>query len=447
MTRKILLALALFLLLNTACKPATSPTPTVSPASTMAVLTSAPTSTATTAPPLPTSVPLATPSGQDLSVVYLKDDSLWLWQAGKTRLLTSSKPVFAPRISPDGRLVAFLRQVDEVHLELWAIDIDGGNERRLVNIDDLNTIGASVLEPNALAVVPHHFEWVPNSHALAFNTRQVFQGPGLVINDDFNLVDADTQQVTFVLLAGWGGEFSLSPDGSLVALSTPTNVVLSKLDGSDWRSVLSYEPVLTYSDYRFYAQPVWSPDGKRLSVAIPPADPLADPPAPTALWAIDPSAGPAQHVHSLYAVPYFDTSITFAPDLTHLLYLNDIDHGDENWREIHIASLDGSADQVVHAGPLVNLTGWLPDSRHFTFSQGEDQIMYLGSPDQPPALLSAGSSGIHFPRWVDDQRYLYLGQSAAGLELRLGLSGAGSLTLDSIGQPPLAFDFTRLSPQ
>ncbi len=85
-----------------------------------------------------------TPEAGGLKVVYTSEDQLILWSQGEARQLTQNGEVFNPVISPDGELIAFMRPADEFHLEIWAIDADGGDERKLVSVADMDAIAASV---------------------------------------------------------------------------------------------------------------------------------------------------------------------------------------------------------------------------------------------------------------------------------------------------------------
>ena len=388
------------------------------------------------------SAPLPAPQMAGLSVVYIKDQDIWLWKEGQSTRLTQTGGIYLPDFSPDGRLVAYLRRVDDFHVELWVIDAAGSHDRKLVSVADLDTIGASVRDPSAVAINPYHFEWVPGTHQLAFNTHQVFQGAGLSINDDFNRVDADSGQLTFVLLAGWGGEFALSPDGVQVALSTPTNIILADLDGANWRNVLTYEPVLTYTSERYYARPRWSADSNSLYVAIPPTDPLADPPQPTALWRIPADGNPAQQVGSVPAVPYQDTPVSFSPDLASLIYLQEIGSPAENRRELRITRPDGSGGWAYAQGYLLQFHGWAVDSQHFLFSLEEDQQMQLGSLNAPATPFLRDPYGVLSVRWLDGERYLFYRQRGELFDLVLGVLGGEEIILDSLpaGAQPM-FDF------
>jgi hypothetical protein len=85
---------------------------------------------------------------------------------------------------------------------------------------------------------------------------------------------------------GQGGEFIYSPNGQEIAISTATSISLVHTDGTNRREVLTYPMVATYSEYSFYAMPIWAADSSSLRVAIPPADPLGEPRQPTTLWTI-----------------------------------------------------------------------------------------------------------------------------------------------------------------
>ncbi|MBN2548033.1 MAG: hypothetical protein JXB15_02660 [Anaerolineales bacterium] len=430
-------------------KAAETPAATL-PALTQAIPTPPASPTSQAFPLFPTSTgqpalltPLPTPDENltKIKVAYLKDGNIWLWQDGSPSPLTNQGDAYALKISPDGKLVAYLRQVNAFHAEIWAVEISGENERRLVSISDLDTIGGGVRDANAVAINPYHMEWIPGTHRLAFNTHQVFDGPGLVLLNDLNTVDAITGELNYVLLSGWGGEFVFSPDGGQVALSTPDAILLADADGSSYRKVLDYAPVTTYSEYRYYAAPVWSPDGTFLRVAIPPADPLADPRQPTALWRIDLDGAPAYQVGSLSATPFFDTPVSFSPDCSLLVYLLEYGPPADNQRELHIAKADGSGDWVYQKGRMLRFYGWSPDSRRFVFSVGEDQQAQIGSLDAAAQPFTGEGVNIFSVNWIDEQTFLFVQQKNRAFDLSLATLEGELLTLDTIIDTPPALDF------
>jgi hypothetical protein len=403
-----------------------------------------PTTTAT-----PKVVPPPVLERPGLKIVYTREGNLFLWTEDGKIQLTSSGDAYSPNISPDGQVVAFLRPVDDFHLELWAINTDGTNERWLVSIADLDAIGGGVRDPNAIAINPFHYEWVPSlsnpdkksAHVLAFNTQQVFRGPGLSLLDDLHLVNADDIKIEYLLLSGWGGEFEYSPDGTHIAISNPTSINLCQADGSNCRTVFTYEPVNTYSEYRFYAAPVWSSDGAFLWVTIPPKDPLAEPRQLTGLWTIPTDGSPVSQLGSVITVPFFEQPVVSSPDLSHIIFFSEVGMPAENRREMHLAAYDGSGDRVYAKFSLLHFLGWSADSNKFSFNTGEDQEAWIGSLDNPPALFPLEPYGIVDLRWVDARNFLFLKQRTEGFEFFLSDVDGGAIVLDAFPSSPPVYDF------
>ncbi len=319
--------------------------------------------------------------------------------------------------------------------------VDGENERLLVNIEALDTIAGGVRDPSAVGIIPYQFEWVPATHVLAFNTQQVFQGPGLSLLDDFHLVDADSLELKFVLLPGWGGVFSISPNGEKVALSTPDAVYLANLDGSEYVQAMTYAPVTTYSEYRYYARPVWSQDNQFLRMAIPPVDPLSEPAQPTTIWLIPTDGSPAVQTASVHALPYIESPVSFSPDLQFLVYLTESGAPTEVVREIYLAKSDGSGAGSYHKDRLLRFEGWAVNSSGFVFTVGEDQQFWFGSPDAPAKLLHGDPYNLVGFRWVDAQNYLYARLINENFDLYLSEMEGQDLLLDKQISSPPDFDF------
>lgn len=422
-------------------------TATAAPTTSAGTATPAPGTTGTNATPAPPIKQPAAPDVPGLKIVYTKDETLWLWEQGATRLLTSAGKAFNSRLSPDGRVVAFLRPADEFHLELWAINIDGSQERRLVSIADLDQIGSAVRDTNAVAINPYHYEWVPGTHDLAFNTHQVYNGPGLVLLNDLNQVDTDTMKLSVLLPSGSGGEFVYSPDGTQIALSKPDSIRVVSADNpqsvsTDNRPAFSYAPVTTYSEYRYYAQPVWSPDGKFLRVAIPPADPLARPPQATDLWNIPADGSPPFQEGSLVTIPALgEESVFYAPDLVRLAYLQEVGDPATNQRELWLATYDGNGGWAYAKAAMLRYLAWSTNGRRFVYSIGPDQQGWIGSLDASPVLLGKNALGLMSASWVDDQRLIYVLQRVGTFEIYLGSLDGEPTLLDTLTGAPPVFDF------
>ncbi|HSQ27679.1 MAG TPA: hypothetical protein VLM80_11200 [Anaerolineales bacterium] len=381
------------------------------------------------------------PTLSNLTVIYLKDGDLWRWNAPGAEQLTRSGDVYQPKLSPDGNIVAFLRPSGDFHVQLWAIDTNGENERVLVTIDDLNAIGGGVRDPNAVAIAPYEFEWIPGTQLLAFNTQQILQGPGLFLLDDFHIVDAVSLQLRMVLLAGWGGIFMVSPDGQQVVLSTPSQIALAELDGSNYRQVLVYTPVITYSDYRYYARPVWKLDSSGLWVAIPPEDPLAQPVESTSLYEISAAESTARLVNQIPAVSYIESPVVYSPDAEYLIYLKESGDPEGHLRELYISKPDGSGAWMYQRDYLLKFLNWSIDSTRFVYTVGENQTAWLGDLQAPAQELLTELNPLTQMRWIDSEHFLFARVDLDAVDLYLGNIESPPRLLAEQIDPPMVFDF------
>jgi hypothetical protein len=242
---------------------------------------------------------------------------------------------------------------------------------------------------------------------------------------------------------GSGGEFTYAPDGSQLAIVTPTDISLMDANAGNWRYMLRYEQVLTYSEYRYYAQPVWSPDGDFLRVALPPTDPL-DPSLSTELWRLPAHGGTAAMEGQIYPLPFFDTPVYYAPDLTGLIYLAEAGPPDANRRELRLAAPDGNSERVYVEDYLLRFLGWGLDSRHFTYVVGDESAAWLGQVAAPAVVFPIQPTDAIAVHWIDERLYLYTRESEAGFELYLGSLDGGVLFLDLIvGPPPVIVSSTN----
>ena len=244
----------------------------------------------------PTAAPTSEPTPMPiygpfvLHVAFVKDDNVWLWTEEQEAVpLTTIGGVDDVKISDDGAIIAFTHGG-----ELWVVNRDGTGERPLVTAE---AFAAMERREPEFRVALYRYAWVGRTHTLAFNTR-LDTGYGLVLNDDLRLVNADTAELAVLLPPGQGGEFVYSPDGSQVAIATPGDIFLADADGANPREALSYTPVATASEFRYYPEPVWSADSSALRVAIAPPDPYVERPQ-TSIWALRTDGTPAHLMGSI----------------------------------------------------------------------------------------------------------------------------------------------------
>ncbi len=442
--------IAVLLLVLSACavapvSPPEGEQPAVATSTLVASDTAAPpaaTLTATPPPPTPTPEPTETPAeAGTLRIAYaIPGENVYLWEAGQLAgvQVGEAGQIGLMRISGDGQLLAYSRLIDFFRAELWVVDLANGQARLLLGQEDFMAYNRE-----AFGLLPFQLEWVPGTHTLAFTLSEVLEGPGAIPYNDLHYLDVDSGELVTIFERDQGGQFTYSPDGRMMAITTPSSVGLANADGSEIRrDLLTFELVLTYSEYQFYPRPVWSGDGSQFLVAIPPADSLSPDAPSTVIWRI-PVEGAAERVIEFSPAPLFGF---MGPDFIsadHGLFAYERELGEpqENRRELVIANLDGSAEMVYDSGPLV-FNGWSPDGQRFTYTRfGEESLTLLGQIGESPARL--GNAGFaQDVRWLDPNRLLFIefGEDAVWKLRALELGSASVVLAESALLPPV-FDF------
>ncbi len=399
--------------------PTASPTHPPDPTSTpTAELTSTiqPTLTPTASPTLVQATPTLSPELAALRVVFVREQQLWLWQGGTAVALTAADEDTKARLSDDGEMVAFSRQ-----RELWAISADGSDERLLLGVSDLEALGT---ENSELAV--DEFDWVPDSHHLLFNTALITQEVYRP-TDDLYSVNVDTSQWRLLLPAGEGGwGFKFSPDGKYVALMTPEQISVANLDGTNRRTLLTYEQMYTYSGGSLYADPVWSPNSDALMVDIRPQDPLGeDAGEPVEIWYLPLQEGEATLVAEVDASPFFH-GVYISPDLTRLAFAQTAAN-DGQPADFYTSQIDGTDRELFYKG-VGGFESWHPDSNRFLYWQGEQRDLFLGQVgSREPLFLT--DLDIVSVAWIDSEHALYRSGENGNFALHIGVMAEPGVTL------------------
>lgn len=438
--QKIFLALAVLLLASLACDYLPTPAPEepgppsddiVATAVSATLTAAAGESPATDTPePLPDAPP-------HLRIAFVKDGNVWFWEEGGAPMaLTSLGDVLDVVLSDDGLVVAFVRQVDPTHEELHAVNTDGSGLRPLVISATFDTM---ISHPDALSAVPYRLDFVPGTHTLAFSTRLTFEGPGLVLPDELRLVDADSAALSILLAPGQAGDFYYSPDGSQIALVTADQVSVVNADGTNRRDLLSFPVVITYSEYNYYPPVLWSSGSDTLRAAIPPNDPMANPPELTTVWHLPADGSPPNILMNMATAPFFQDTATLSPDINKVAYLVQIISGSPSPVELHLSNVDGSGDVIYDTGEL-RFEAWSTDGEHFIYTQlgSNPKIGRVGHPSQP----IGGVSLMRDVTWIDPTRYLYLNRAGSNWELWLGELGVPAILLGSSPGNLVGYDFT-----
>jgi hypothetical protein len=367
---------------------------------------------------VPSITPTAPPSV--LRIVYTDSGNVWLIEGAQPPLqLTHTGDTFQVLLSSDGMKVVFIRQIaPDTPSELRSINIDGGGEMLLMAPADFNALHADAMFLyNDIA----NIDFIPGTHFLMFNTRTIAEGPGLLKFNDLLKLDTDTGLLTTLFPAEMGGDFTLSPDGNQTVLTLPTSIGLVDSDGSNQvPNILPYDPVITYSEFQYYAQPVWKADSSAFGVAIPSSDPLAPLPSGT-IWQVPSDGGPALEVGTIQGDFYFP-QVFGAPlvsrNLNRVAFLRET--ASPNVYDLYLANADGST-QILYANGDIQWKGWAPDGIHFVYSFGGPFNLQLGVDGGAPSALG---SCIDL-RWVDEMMFLCLSGSISSWTLMQGEIGSG----------------------
>lgn len=396
-----------------------------------------------------------------INVAYVKDGNVWLWtQGGMRTQLTAVGDVLDLAISQDGCRIAFTRNVPnprhnpaaefvapDTLSELWVVSSDGTNNRALVDTASL----AAIPVPGASDIVSiSRFQFQPGTHTLAYNTQLLHPGVGLSLRNDLTLVNVDSGASTPLLGAEQaGGQFAFSPDGQQLAFSTPTNVHIINVDGSNLRrDLITYPNVITYSEYLYSPPITWAQDGSSLMVAVPPPDALAAGMPETTLWWIPLDGTPAFAAGSIQAAFFILGEIAFSPDAGRIAYLRPLGDAGSPENQLIIALSNGSNESPAIEAAQIRFLAWSPDNSRYlyTYQDGSARLALANAADSSASPISLPAGFTPFAvqaSWVDAARFLVLeqGEGAARLSL-LDASGAGEV-IDTFDTPFVSFVASR----
>ncbi len=448
--RKTVLPLFSLLAAILACGPfgALSPATPVEPESVETIVAATltalgpPVEEDTAVPPLsPSASPTAEPTPTlppPLRIVYTSAGEAWLLEeSDPPQQITHTGGVQTVVISDDGRRVVYLRRDSaESPAELRAVDSDGADDIPL-----LSPAQADSLHPldGFLRIEPSSFDFIPGTHDLFFNTRAVAEGPGLLKFNDLYQLNADTGHLALVLPAEQGGDFSVSPNGSQIAIVQPASISMANIDGSSLRpNLVIFDPVLTYSEYQYYPLVVWAADSSAAEVVIPSREPLgADPTA--SVWRIPAHTGSAVQLSTISGDFFFfgmGAHSLVSPDLTRVAFARETTT--PNVTQLIIANVDGT-DEVLHGTGRFFWQGWGPDSSHFLYGSDQPSLLQLGQVGGGSSVAEEGTD----VRWLDASSYLFLSGSRGSWELRKAAVGGAVTTLVTSTAEFFSYDFAH----
>ena len=371
------------------------------------------------------------------------DGSLYTWLDGTAAptLLVANEDVVDCVISPDGSLIAFTRASGYVFLALEVINADGTNRRTLLSASQ----AAAITGPEgAIGAEPGQLGWIPGTHTLSMSVRHYFEGPGLFVNQNFFVLDADTGVFSTLFDTGnttW--QFVWTPDGSKVAVSNPTGVDIYDASGVKIAGPVVTHPFInTASEYAWTANPLWAEDGSSLIVRVPPQDPFfaTGSDANSTIWRVSTGDWSAEQILSSQMLYNMQGDTGVSPDLSKLIFLNQTGIPTDNTFNLIVRDLTGSSEDIYATGHFQGSLAWSPDSSHFFYSLGNmpSSQPYIGQVGSAPAAVVDFSNPMTV-KWVDDNRYLVSTNDGGRKRLLMGTLGEptgliyDSLTTDSSG--------------
>jgi hypothetical protein len=293
--------------------------------------------------------------------------------------------------------------------------------------------------------------WIPGSRELLFNTRMLSDGPGLLLSDDLWRVNTDPQSVLsldYLFLPGDGGNFAIAPDGNRVAVITPDSISLTTINGEDKQRIFGYTPVSTYSEFWYYARPVWSPSSDVLGVVIPPPDRLGMENQAFGIWRLHTDGTPAGLMGTIEARganPLPEPEIS--PTLEMIAYLSSPEVEPERTDLLFVSWEDRIADPIFYTSRADGFYDWSPGGERFSFTRPPGEIaavsLFTGQMDEEPRPVGNGESVALNVQWLDDNSYLYLQASDRGWDLLLNDSNDGDMLIASVGGEAPAFDAAK----
>jgi hypothetical protein len=339
-------------------------------------------------------------------LVYTSQDKLYVRDEGGSVIqLAHSGNIIRITISDDGQIIAFTRQSDENHAELWVINADGSNERRVVSASELAQLDGST---DSLGVLPTGLMWEPGSHHLIFGTYPVYDGIWIYEPSIYWLFDADTDSLTAAPYHG--GYIAYSPDGTQAAIFSMDGLNLVNVDGSNLReNILPSYHGIGEGESNYHPLPFWAPDSTSLLVALPDQDDMYySSQASVTVWRV-PVDGSPENLGQWNA---FAPSVQFSPDQTYMAYWL-WPQPAKNLRELHLVRLKGSksgnGDNTIYMSDyLVSDAEWSPDSQHFMISTGDPENkvqLHLGHICQRPQLVYEFTNGW-YTFWMDASHYM-----------------------------------------
>ena len=322
-------------------------------------------------------------------------------------LLSSDRRMLDPSVSPDGRLIAYVAEVESGPHDLFVSQVSGEGRLRLTND----------------AAVEGWPRFSPDGQRISFTRREA--GVSSIC-----LVPAIGGTVTTVLTGA--AEAAWSPDGTRLAFTerpesnrTPA-LATARSDGSDIRTLYT-----AASSQPFIRSPAWSPDGKQIAFVMGTGG------AASGVWLIPPDGGTPRPL-SGDAVGAFSAEPVFSPDNRAVVLSSNRGGATNLWS----VPLDGGPPAQLTSGPGPDVSPSIAGDGLITFlnsrwrsaltvadvDRGTQQTLLTHAPYLWAPTVSPDGSRIAFSRAeTNGLWHLWLMPAAGGTARQLTFGGTGEI--------------------
>lgn len=321
---------------------------------------------------------------------------------GQPVRLTSNPKDFAPAWSPDGRLIAFLRAIDDEHTAVMVTSALGGQERELARLEF--SAAAMFLPDWEWAVPPPFVAWAADSKwVLAVDQRHIVR---------ISAETGEKRSLTSPPPTIFGdASLAVSPDGKTLAFTRTTTYSVSDIYVVPVSKDLvpTSKPERITFDGKQITGLAWSSDGRTLVFPSMRGGRLE-------LWRkqVDkPSSDPVRL--GVAGDDPFDPAIS--REGRRLIYSHKF--GYENiWRISLAGKQTGEGADLVPSTREEGHPRYSPDGKRIAFEAsftGSEEIWVADADGSNPVqLTSFGSSWAGSPRWSPDGRKIAFDCNAAG---------------------------------
>ncbi|MBN2503373.1 MAG: PD40 domain-containing protein [Anaerolineales bacterium] len=210
-----------------------------------------------------------------------------------------------------------------------------------------------------------------------------------------------------------GGALWFAPNGSLLAVSTGDHIDVIDLNASSSNTVVTYPAV----PQGYYPEIVWSPDAFGFKTVIPPQTETGQ---GELLFIF--ADGTAASLAKFALVSPTESLPFLSPDGGYVIYVAKLGDGKES---LYLMDSSGATRPYGEPAGNVRTLGWMPDSKHFVYSQENPARTFLGDVTGPPSEIVLES--YRTVRWVDAGRFLALQDG----NLYLGAITGGKTLIDA----------------